>query len=98
MLIQSGFLKGQAYMDLPAVERSTYAIGVLDGMELAPLLGAPSSRVAWVGQCSVGMTSPQVMAILDKHLREHPEEWHQSAHVALFRAMKAACPKPAGDN
>ena len=39
--LHEGFLMGQKYMGLSEVEKSAYAMGIIDGMLLAPLFGAP---------------------------------------------------------
>ena len=43
--IHHGFYTGNAYRDLPEGQRWTYVSGVIEGMLLAPLYGAPKSKM-----------------------------------------------------
>lgn len=90
--IQSGFLTGEAYLNSSDSRQRAYAMGLVDGLFISPLFGAPKAEVRPYEKCVVGMSDRQVAAILTKYLREHPGRWHESAHVAFFAALKGTCP------
>jgi hypothetical protein len=90
--VHNGFLTGRQFLDLPAGRMRAYAAGLVDGVFLAPLYGAPKARVARLEACVEGMTDTQVSAIISQHLKARPETWHQHAHTSFFRAMLDRCP------
>jgi hypothetical protein len=102
--IHNGFVTGQEFLEMPPLEQTGYVMGVVDGMQLAPLFGAPrrlhftpkemtpTTPTEWVENCVAGMTNFQVVAIFKKYLNDHPEIWHESAHSTAFTALKVSCP------
>lgn len=92
--VSSGFLKGKDYLDFTAEEKRAYAMGVMNGMLVAPLLGAPQEKVAWLEKCTTDMIDEQVSAIITKYLNDHPGEWHHQMNVLSLKAMMATCPRP----
>ncbi len=74
------------------LERRAYATGVVDGMFLSPLFGAPKDGMAWFESCVEGMTDEQVAQILYKSVKENPADWHRSVHTEMYRALKKGCP------
>ncbi len=98
VLIQNGFHRGRDFLDLKGTSADEsiqrwYVSGLLEGMLLAPLLGAPEKNLDWLRSCSVEMSDLQVAAILRKHLTEHPELWHQYTHTTFYSALRERCPK-----
>ncbi len=89
--VPGGLLTGQHYLDLGDDEKGYYALGLVDGMLVAPLLRAPASEVRWLRQCLTGMTGRQLADILTRYLRDHPEKRQDPAHVPMLTAMRAAC-------
>lgn len=89
--IKYGFLKGNDYRTHGDSERAEYVMGVLDGLLAAPVFGAPKKNLAWLEACTVGMTNDQVTAIVDKYLRENPEQWNEGMNVLVYSAMLGAC-------
>ncbi len=73
--------------------RRAYAIGITDGIMLAPLFGAPSDgqKLTAFNNCVTGMSDIQIAAIVAKFLQEHPERWNESLHAAVFAAMTQSC-------
>jgi hypothetical protein len=92
VLIKDGFMTGNKFMELSSDEQSAYAMGLVDGMLLAPIFDAPKAKLIWLESCIVGMSNKQVAAMLRKELESKPGEWHYSAHHAMYRAMLEACP------
>jgi len=89
--IHHGFYTGNAYRELPEGQRWTYVSGVIEGMLLAPLYGAPKSKMVWIESCIVGMLDKQVTAIVDKFMAENPARWHEDMHALVYSAMIGAC-------
>jgi hypothetical protein len=92
--VSSGFLKGKDYLDFTTEEKRAYAMGVMNGMLVAPLLGAPEEKVAWLEKCTTEMTDEQIAAIITKYLNDHPGDWHRQMNVLSLNAMIATCPHP----
>lgn len=91
--IQNGFITGLQFRDLMPNQKRTYTMGVVDGLFLAPLFGAPESGVLWLRECVVGMTDEQISMIVSRFLERHPERWHESMHGIVYGAMRDACPR-----
>jgi hypothetical protein len=43
--IRAGFINGNDYLELDANEKRPYAMGAIDGLLVAPLLGAPEAQL-----------------------------------------------------
>lgn len=91
--IKNGFVTGEAYLLLDATSQTRYASGLVDGLLIAPLMGAPASKMAWLQSCVVSMSDSQVAAMLSQELKSNPGSWHQSAHVPMYSALNKACPQ-----
>ena len=94
--IKSGFLTAEDFTLMNDQSQHDYAMGVVDGMLLAPLFGAPRAwsdgqKIGAFGECITGMSSKQVAAIISKFVRDHPERWNESMHTVAFTAMTQAC-------
>lgn len=89
--VPGGLLTAERYLTLGEDEQGYYALGLVDGMLVAPALKAPASEVRWLRDCLTGMTGRQLADILGRYLREHPEARAQDAHVSMPAAMRAAC-------
>jgi hypothetical protein len=89
--IHEGFYAGNDYRELHEGQRRVYVSGVIEGMLLAPLYGAPKSRMSWLESCAVGMSDKQVTAIVDKFMDEHPARWHEQMKTLVYSAMIGAC-------
>ena len=90
--IHHGFMTGNKFMTLSSDDQSIYAMGLVDGMVLAPMFEAPKAKTKWLETCIEGMTNMQVAAMLRKELESNPGTWHHSAHTAMYRAMLKGCP------
>jgi hypothetical protein len=92
--IHNGFLKAREYLDMDPPAQRAYAMGVLDGMYMAPMFGAPDNDKGLVSlaTCVEGMKASQVAVIIEKYLKEHPERWHWDLKDAAYSSVRAACP------
>jgi len=92
--IHNGFLKARDYLEMDSDGQRVYAMGILDGMYLAPFFGAPDDgkRLLSLSSCVEGMKASQVVAIVEKYIRDHPEHWHLSLHLEAYSGLRQACP------
>jgi len=91
VVIKSGYLTGTQYRSLNSIDRQKYAMGLIDGILLSPFFGADKKRLAWLESCATGMNGEQIVAILDKYLRENPARWHESMNALAYFSMKQEC-------
>lgn len=89
--VHDGFITGNIFRALDPTSKNVYATGLIDGILLAPLYGAPKEGLKNFEKCTVGMTGQQVVAIFEKYLNNNPERWHNSMHIIAFSALKGAC-------
>ena len=79
--VMSGFLTGNDYRERSDDMKNGYAMGFVNGLHMAPALDAPRTKMRWVEECFVGMTSEQIVAILDKFLNENPARRHEPMNI-----------------
>jgi hypothetical protein len=91
VLIQDGFVSGNIYIAMSVDEKTSYVMGVVDGLLLSPFLKAPETELEKLKKCLYGMENTQIVAIADKFLAANPERWHQSMHTTFWGALYAAC-------
>jgi hypothetical protein len=91
--LHNGFLKAEEFLHMNVNRQRDYATGVVDGMLLAPLFGAPDNgqKIQSFGACIEGMSDIQVAAIIEKFLRDHPERWNDPLNAVVFTAMTQGC-------
>lgn len=94
--VRPGFSKTEEYLQLEPSEQALYAMGLVDGIYLAPMFGAPSegSRLSSLQKCVLGMSTTQVAAIITKFAKEHPDKWNMPSNVLAFQALRVVCPAP----
>jgi hypothetical protein len=63
------FLNWRAVFQNEYARARAYAMGIVDGMLLAPLFNAPKQDLSWFANCVEGMKDTQVVGILTKDLR-----------------------------
>jgi hypothetical protein len=91
VMVKNGFRTGHDYRALTGSQQRNYLTGVVDGMFLAPLYGAPKTRMAWLEACLPGMSDEQVQAIVDSFVTVNPQRWHDSMHTTVYAALLRAC-------
>jgi hypothetical protein len=93
VLIHGGFVKARDFLDMDQVAQKVYSMGVIDGMYMAPMFGAPDKgqRLVSFQECIKGMKASQVAAIIEKHIKNNPEHWHWDAKDEVYSAMLIAC-------
>jgi len=73
-------------------ERITYVKGLMDGFYASGMFGAPDETMTKLDACTKGMDSKQLTAIILKHVKDHPETWHQPLSIEAYNALNGACP------
>ena len=89
-----GTITAQEYLDMPKGAQKAYVMGLMDGLFLAPMFGAPADnkwRLA-IQSCVEGKQVSQLMAIIEKYIKERREYWHADAHFEAYNALSRACP------
>ena len=85
-----GFISGNDWLGLNTVAQTTYAMGVVDGLDLAATLKTPGLFL--INPCVAGMTSDQVREMLKVELDARPGERHlPMVHRAMYQALSKAC-------
>lgn len=91
--ILSGHISGKEFLELDKKVQVAYAMGLVDGICIAPLFSDNVHRRVWFEECTRKMNSDQIVAILKKYLIKHQEEWQIDMSNIAFRAFKKACPE-----
>ena len=86
-LVQQGFLTGLDYRNEGDRFRYSYAMGLLDGLFASVLFGASESAMLGIKHCFPRMSGTQLQAMLDKHIGDHPERWHDYARYTFLRDL-----------
>jgi hypothetical protein len=96
-MVPQSFLSGKDWRGLSKGEQQAYAIGVVDGLDLAFAYGRQGTNLAWINPCVTGMASDQVRAMLGAEIDANPGEWHLlMVHRAMYRALWKACRQTPG--
>ena len=76
----------------------SYTKGLIDGIWLSPLFGAPDDgdKIQTFATCLEGMTDTQIAAITEKFLKDHPERWNEYLNTVMFSAIRRAAPTSDG--
>ena len=90
--VPGGFMNTGEYGDLHEAEQNSYAMGFVNGLMVAGILGADLDKVEALNRCTSGMQARQVAAILDKYVKDHPESWHQTLAAHSLAAILEMCP------
>jgi hypothetical protein len=89
--IGRGFFTGSEYLDMTESERRAYATGEINGILVAPLLGAPPDRVDWLKKCSANLSDIDTADIVTKYINSQPGQLSASLNVITFNALRDAC-------
>ena len=96
-LIPHSFLSGKDWRELSKGEQQAYAVGVVDGLDLAFVYGKHGTNLVWINPCVTGMSSDQVSAMLRAEIDANPGEWNLlTVHQAMYRALRKACRQSPG--
>ena len=91
------FMSGKDWRALSKGEQQAYAVGVVDGLDLAYAYSKKKIDLSWINTCVTGISSEQVRAMLAAEIDANPDEWNRfTVHEAMFRAVKKSCQKRPG--
>jgi hypothetical protein len=91
------FISGKDWRELSKGEQQAYAVGVVDGLDLAYAYSKKKIDLGWINTCVTGISSEEVRAMLAAEIDANPEEWNRLiVHQAMFRALKNSCQKLPG--
>ena len=91
------FINGKDWKALSKGEQQAYAVGVVDGLDLAYAYHKKKIDLSWINACISGISSEQVRAMLAAEIDANPDEWNRlTVHEAMFRALKKSCQKRPG--
>lgn len=90
----SSLMSGNAYLSMAQNNRRLYIIGVIDGIELAPMFSPPSNdkitaedRIKWVENRVETMSLDQIEAVVTKYLQDNPSMWHLHMNTIIIEAL-----------
>ena len=96
-MMPKSFLSGKDWRGLSKGEQQAYAVGVIDGLDLAYAYGRQGTDLSWINACAAGMSSDQARAMLEEELAANPGTWNElTVHQAMYRALKHACRSKTG--
>lgn len=87
----SGFQTGSSYDDLSVADRFSYAEGLVDGLLVSSVLTGSDRNLEMLNGCLHRMNNKQVVAILDKYLRDNPKYWQEPMNMLALTALQETC-------
>jgi hypothetical protein len=95
--VPKSFMSGKDWRGLSKGEQQAYAVGVVDGLDLAYAYSKKEIDLGWINACVTGMSSEKVRAMLGAEVDANPDEWNRlTVHQAMYRALKNSCHKLPG--
>ena len=91
VVIGKGYVSGNTFRILSDSSKNVYVQGLVDGMLAAPVFGANKSEMTSFEKCTVGMTGRQLVAIMEKYLKENPAKWNKDMNIIAYWALKEGC-------
>ncbi len=79
---------GNDYIKVDESGRTNYIYGVFDGLQLGSALD--KVELSLFKEYVYPMRIPQIKAIVDKHMKENPEKWHQPMASLVYSALREA--------
>jgi hypothetical protein len=89
----TSFGTGQSLLQADAQQRREYIAGFINGLTMAEVMGAPASCIQPFTRCLKGKSDAQLAAVLEKYIRERPEEWDVPAALISYNAFHEMCKK-----
>ena len=90
-VVGKGVAKGKDLLLVDEKGRGLYMMGFMNGITLAPFLGASDECMALVEHCQRGKSALQLGTALIKFLRRHPEHLETNGNVVTFLSMVEMC-------
>lgn len=90
--VPKGFITGKDWLGLSKTEQQLYAIGVVDGLDLASRVTDTRMSLSWINQCVAGMSANQIRLWLKKEVEASPDDSGRlMVHWAMYRALEKTC-------
>lgn len=89
-------IDGNMYMELPKNGRTLYLGGITAGINIGLALSGiekPDPQLSAFIDYINEMTGGQIVAIIDKWMKEHPEKWHRSMDELFAKALGESAKK-----
>jgi len=88
--IQNGFGTGRDFMNMTEIERRAYAMGIVNGVTLAPLFGGTQEQLAWFDTYTDTKSDREVARIIFDYIANNPQSWSEQLHVLTISAIRQA--------
>lgn len=86
-----GYLTGNGYMSLSKDDRTSWAMGVADGIMAEAAMAAKSLDGSWLGKCLRGIPSSQLQAMIDNYITNDPQSWQAPAAFIVRGKLAEFC-------
>jgi|GEM_PF-5021130 len=86
-----GFLKGNDFRQRSEAEKTAYLMGVWDGYMFAPAIGGKAKNDQILYDCIPNLLADQLLAIVNKYMDEHPENWGWPMNLIVYAALPKSC-------
>lgn len=86
-------ITGNQWRQYSEESKGFYLIGLFDGWTFSDALQDESGKaiLPLLTSCLKTMTYEQMIAIIEKYMKEHPERWHQELTLLILPALGGAC-------
>lgn len=92
IFVSNGYLTAQAWRDLSYRERMFYVMGAVDGTKSSPLwIRGDTGRLDRLLACLRPIDSEQLLAIMDKAVRDNPGKWNSTMNHIVTEEIIALC-------
>lgn len=86
--VSVGMGTGSDFREMDEANRSSYAMGFANGIDMAPRFGAPQAEMEWFRSViQPGMSNVQLAAMISTYIQEHPERWHEPLNMLGYDAF-----------
>ncbi len=65
-------------------QRKIYFLAITEGLQ--------TGGAEWVTKCVYRWQGVQIIEVIEKYFRDHPERWDEAASVLVKDALREACP------
>jgi hypothetical protein len=88
--IPNGFLTGRDFLDLSEQEKNGYVMGFVNGLTVAPLLGADPARFHLVEELMLNkeVTNLDYIAILNEYIANRPGNLDRGLNILSYEAFR----------
>jgi hypothetical protein len=90
--IPNGFLRGQDFLEMSEIEKNSYVIGYINGLTVAPVMGANPEYFEWLEETVLDptLTNLNYIQIITEYIENNPEAQGRGLNLVTFRALETA--------